>query len=931
MSVLRFQLKTHPRTAGLYPLVLLLVACNSSLPAIDPVEIGRLIDGGQAATASIELKNQLQAQPEQAQLRFLLGRALLELGEIAPAEIELRRAMSLGQPAATVGPQLARALLAQQRYEQVVEGFANTSYADAGATAELRTLVATAYRQQGKLTEAEEATADALALRPEHAPALLMQASLKAARGQSPEALALVSSVLRKEPQNLQAWVLQGQLQYARDDVEGALRSFSQALKIRTDSVSAHAALIALHLARADTSAAEAQWQAMRAVLPNNPRTRLYEAKLALLRGDAKHARNITVELLRVGNGNVELLLLAGAAELVLKSPVRAEALLERAVNASPQAEVPRLMLAQALMQSGQYHAAAETLTPLLQRNPPPTFALTLLAQARLMQGDAKAADQLFKRAGAYQSGSNEITIAAARVRARLDPTEAQFEELRKLSRTDTGGTADLALISAYLARGQSVQAFAAIDALARKKPETAEVDELRGQVLLKQQKLDEARQQFERALQKNPQHYPAAAGLAGIDLAQGKHAAATARFEAMRAQQPGHLQASLALAELQPESPQGIAAAAQLLKETISVHPDLRAPRLKLIELQMRSRAYTQAVETARAGVAALPRDPALQEALGQALSANGEVLQAISAFGQLANLTPSSARPHLRVAELQMAKQDFAAAKAAVRKALSAEPDSLVGLRLSAALAVRDKQLPQALAMAKEAQQRHPDLAAGFSMEGEVQVMMGDKAAAEKALKLAVGKRDASEAARQLHQLLLSGARPAEAARFAASWLNQHPRDISFRHALAERALTREDWAAAEQQYRIISEQRPLDAQALNNIAWLLVKQDKSGAVGFAKRSLQVSPDNPAVLNTLAQSYAHAGQLPKAIEVQLRAVSLAPEMGSLRLDMAKFYLAAGDHAKARDELGKLSKLKASSLAKAEAEQLLAKLESRP
>lgn len=930
MPALRFPLRGHSlRRTLLGPLVWLLQACDSTPPA-DPVAIARLIDGGEAATASIELKNQLQVKPEQAQLRFLLGRALLELGEVPAAEIELRRAMSLGLSEATVGPQLARALLAQQRYKQLTEDFANTSYADAGATAEMNTLVATAFRQQGNLTEAEQAVASALTHKPDHVPAQLMQASLKAARGHEPQALAMVSAVIRKEPENLQAWVLQGQLLFAQGDNPGAVDSFNRALRIRADSVSAHAALIALHLAGADTTSAQRQWLAMQKALPNNPRTRLYEAKLALLRGDAKLARDITTELLRGGGGNVELLLLAGAAELTMKSPARAEALLSRAVGIAPQAEVPRLMLAQVLLHSGQYHAATETLNPLMQRDPPPALAIPLLAQAKLMQGDAKTADQLFKRAAARQTGSNEITLAAARARVRLDPGEAGFEELRTLSRIDKGGDADLALISAHLARGQATLALAAIDELARKEPEMVQVDELRGQVLLQQKKLEAAQKEFERALQRNPQHYPAIAGLAGIELAQGKHAAAVARFEALRTQQPAHLQATLALAELQPETIEGVAAATKLLKEAIAAHPDLSAPRLALIELQLHSQDYKQAVATAQAAVVALPGEPALHDALGQALSANGEVQQAINTFGQLAGMTPSSAVPHLRVAELQMKKQDFAAARLAVRKALNADPGAVAGLRLGAALAVRDKQLPQALSMAKEAQKRHPDNAAGFAMEGEVRVIMGDKPAAELALRQAVSKRDAAQAARQLHQLLLSDSRQAEADRFASSWLTRHPGDIPFLHHLAERALARENWSDAEQHYRRISEQRPLDAQALNNTAWLLVKQSKPGASDFAKRALKASPDNPAILNTLAQSYAHEGQLSKAIEVQLRAVSMAPEMGSLRLEMAKLYIASGDLALARDALGQLEKLKASPLAKAEARQLLAKLDSR-
>jgi len=48
--------------------------------------------------AIIELKNLLQQSPDNAKARHLLGKALLESGDMAGAEIELRRAWELGAP-----------------------------------------------------------------------------------------------------------------------------------------------------------------------------------------------------------------------------------------------------------------------------------------------------------------------------------------------------------------------------------------------------------------------------------------------------------------------------------------------------------------------------------------------------------------------------------------------------------------------------------------------------------------------------------------------------------------------------------------------------------------------------------------------------------------------------------------------------------------
>src|SRR5512145_2547004 len=45
--------------------------------------------------AVIQLKNALQKNPELGEARFLLGKALLESGDVAGAEVELRKALDL--------------------------------------------------------------------------------------------------------------------------------------------------------------------------------------------------------------------------------------------------------------------------------------------------------------------------------------------------------------------------------------------------------------------------------------------------------------------------------------------------------------------------------------------------------------------------------------------------------------------------------------------------------------------------------------------------------------------------------------------------------------------------------------------------------------------------------------------------------------------
>jgi len=897
------------------PVLLALVALTGCgrQDSLDPVDSARAsLAAGDAGTAAVQLRI-LLAEPgltEQsaAELRLLFGRALLETGDAVGADVELHRALELGQAEAQVAPHLARAWLAQRKYQALVLRYGKTRLEGELPYAELKTLVATAYRNQGQLTEAEESVADALAALPTHQPALLMQANLRSARGDHRQAGVIIDSVLRSAPENVQAWTIKGQMLVASGESAQAVDAFEKALKFKADSVSAHTALIALELARPDLAAAEQRWKAMSAALPSHPQTRFHEAKLAFARGNAKRTRELTLPLLRSGDQNLGLLQLAGAAELMLKSPARAESLLSKAVALAPDAPAPRLMLAQAHLSGGQPARAVQTLRPLLESQSPPPQALLLAAQAALQAGDARAADALYSRAAKLYPKSADVTAARAIAKVRGTLSDQSLHELSAVLASQPDRSTALALVSARMARGEFGPALSTLQDMARSAADDPLPHELSGRIALRQRDPVAAERHFEQALVRDEAHYPAVAGLAAIDMGRGKADAAIRRFEALLVKEPDHLLALMALAEIRVRQPEGRAEAIRLLERATKAHPDSRGPSELLVQQWLLQQNFKAAVAAAQAGLAARADDPTLLDLLGRAQIGAGEAQQALSTYARLAAVAPRSPEPHLRAAEIQLAQRQPEAAAESVARARAIAPQALPVLRLAAGVAARARKFDQALAAAREAQAAHPHLAAGFLIEGEVHAMNGDRPAAERAFRAAINKQEADEAVRRLHMLLLVEGKTAEAAKVAVSWQSQHPTDMSFVQHLAARALDRKDYPAAEIHLRQVVRQQPRNAEALNNIAWLMVQQRKPGALAFAQRATQASPNNPALMDTLAMSHAAAQQFDKAIDVQQQVMKLVPESGAFRLNLGKIYLMAGDKVSARQALQPLA-----------------------
>lgn len=874
-------------------------------------QVQTLIDRQDRAGALVAVKALLQDKPDLGEARLLHGQLLLERGDAAAAEIELRRAAELLRQDRVV-PLLARAMLQANQAAKLVAQFGSTRLADATAMANLKTVLAEAQASLGELPAARDSLGQALAAVPGHAPALLLRARVAAVSGDIPAALAELKDLLARHPNNADAWVLQGDLLVRQRAEPGAVAdAYRRALAAKPDHVAAHAALITLHLAMRDMEAARSQHAAMQKLLPRHPQTLLFDGQMALLQGDAAKARELFQQLLRGAPNHVLLLQSAAAAELKLNAPGQAEALLMRALQLAPGNATARRLAAQAYLALGQPARVLAVLEPLTGGKPPDAGALTLAAQARLMDGDVAQAAALFERAAVLQPDDPKIRTALALANLQRGQDESALAELQRVAAGDARGrSADLALIAAQVQRRAYDPALQAIDGLARKLPGEPLPAQLRGQVLLHKRDLPGARAAFEQALALAADYFPAVSALASLDLAEGKAEAAQARFDALLRRDPRNAQAYIALADLRLRSGAGRDAVTAQLEAGIRAMPADANLRLALAAHHLASANPKAAAAAAQAGLAQLPDNLDLLARLGQALLLTGDSQQALSTYNRMVALQGRSPASHLGLAEAQLAANDLPAAARSLARVLELEPEHLPARRLQMTLAMRQRKPEQALAVARALQKQRPALAAGFLWEGELHMAQQQWQPAVAALRQAVGKDDPQQAPMRLHHALLRAGQPADAAAMAASWLQAHPRDVLFLFHLGDEALTAKDYATAELRYRAVLAASPAHALALNNVAWLMLQQKKPGALPLAEQAVKAAPDRPALRDTLAQVLAAEGRLPQALDMQKSALALRPDDPGLRLNLARLYARANEKKLARTELDRLALL---------------------
>lgn len=859
--------------------------------------------------AVIQLKNALQANPDLGEARFLLGKALLASGDIAGAEVELRKAYNLKYSSDEVVPLLAQAMLANGQAKKVTDEFASVDLGTNLGKAGLKTALSTAWAAQGRNEQARSELAAALAAQPDYAPALLAQARQKAIGGDLTSALAIVDGVLAADARDHEALLLAGSLLAAKGDTQGALERFRQAVAARPDSLVAHSAVVSTLFQLRKPDEAATQIEAMKKIAPKHPQTLYLAGQSAYQKRDFKAVREISQELLKVAPDNPSALLLAGTAEFQLGSFVQAESHLNKLLQKNPDSALGRRLLVATYLRSGQANKAMAALQPALARIDNDPALLSLAGETYLMNGDAAKSADYFARAAKLDPDNKGKQISLAVAHLAQGKTGAQAE-LEQIAQTDTGTTADLALIASHLKNGQIDKALKAIDTLEKKQPDNPATHNLRARTLLGKQDVAGARASFSKAVALNPTFFPAVASLAALDLADKKPEEARKRFEAVIAADPKHVQALLALAELKATTggtPEEVATA---IGRAIVANPQDVPSRLALILHHLNQKDSKKALAAANEAAAAIPDRPEILDALGRAQQVAGDTNQAVSTYSKLASLQPDSPLPHVRVAELHMlAKKRDEAAKS-LRKALDVRPDLIEAQRGLILLALEDKKTAEALGIARQMQQQRPKEAIGYLLEGEIQVASNALNEAIKAFRSGLKVQPSGELAVKLHNVLIASGNSAEADRWAATWLKEQPKDITMRVYLGDRAIARKDYASASRIYQDALQLQPNSPLVLNNLAWVSGQLKSPKAIEYAERANQLSPNQPAVMDTLAMLLAEKGETAKAIDLLRQALQISPQATLVQLNLAKVLISSGQKDAARKELDALAKL---------------------
>lgn len=875
--------------------------------------------------AVIQLRNALQQDSENAEARYLLGITVLEARDFLTAEKELRRAYELGYPEEQVLPPLARAMVRAGKADELLRDYGQRQLRAPEARAEYVTALGDAWLAKGKLEEAKERYAAALEVKPDYVPAMAGQARIMAGMNDIAGAKKTIEAALQKNPTGVDALMLQGELLAAEQKHAEAVQVYAKVVDLEPINHDARRALIATLIADKAYKRAGEEILAAQKAGGHDPRLEYLKGLLALREERYDKALEHVQEVLKGSPDHVPSMLIAGAAQMHMGSYVSAEDALRKVVDRLPRHQGARRMLVTTQLRMGQVDRALETLEPLLYQANDSAEVLALAGEAHLANNDLKTATQYFERA-ARLDGSN------ATVRARLGQVhfasgeESQgIEELEEASQADAEDyRADLLLVLNHLRSHNYDEATQALKTLEKKQPNNPVTHNVKGVLYIAQKKPEAARASLEKAVSLDPYYYPALVNLARLDMRDQKPEAARKRFEDALAKKPGDEKLLLGYAGVLGSTGADRDAITRVLERAVESNPASPTAHAALINYHRRTENRQAALAAAHKGLAAAPNSVVVLDAAGQAMLSGGETQQAISAFQKLVNAAPNSPQGHLRLAQAYGVEKNADGAIQSLRRALAIRPDldeartQIVGILLAT------QRSDQALTEARQLQKAQPQNSLGYALAGDVHTTRGQWAEAQREYREALKRTPSSTAVFiKLHRVLEQAGQMKEGEALANQWVKDNPSDLVAHNYLAERQLREKDYAAAISHYKIILNAEPRNAIALNNMAWAAAQQKDPQALSYAEKAYEIAPTNPAIMDTLGTLLVNRGDVSRGLPLLEKAVKLAPEAPTIRINYAKALIKAGQGQAARTELQGLANHENAQV-KSEAQSLL-------
>ena len=884
------------------------------------------LDKGEFASATIELKNLLQENPDHAGARALLGQAYLASGDYANAQKELQEALQRDGDPDVVVPLLAKSLLSQGNTEDVH----NLSSEELQPASRAVVLAAQGSAQlaSGDMFEAQRLVDQALKLDPASAYAQTENARIQIAAGETADTVRqALQAILSENAAFSPALVLLGDLERGQGNPDLALDYYNRALAAGAPLGEVLLKRVVVNVEANRTEMAEMDMATLRQAGMSSANVMYLQGIIHFQRGQYQQAVTDFETPLRYEKAFPLAFFYAGSSHLELGNIAQASAAAQRFHRFLPQNREGKVLLVRVALAQQNYPEAEKFLRQLRAGGDSTHYTDALFAAVLLQEGRADEALSLLQQLASGDNNSADVQFQLGQSYFALRDQESAVVHFRSALQLNPGySQAYSALALLYLQQGAFDKAEQVAQDYLGNRPDSAAPLTLLGRVQLAAGKGQEARKSFLAALEKAPADPVATGFLMDMSMAEGNAMAARDYAQETLRKSPDQLETLVRLARIDLQENSEVAFTMHL-EQAATAHPDALEPKLMLARYHL-ARGRPDKVPAVLGQFFQEPGgNPGVLEAIGMSQLLRQDYPAARMTLEKLANLRPTEPSVRYMLSRAYGGMNDLPQLERELDATIQLNPEHFAAnLELARLYFSRNQgeELAQSLATLKELNSQHPGV---LLLEAEWENRRGNREQS-----LALYKELFAVAPITEHMLTLSRNLSAqgngdEAVATMESWVVDHPEDIVARHALAAVYAYRNRQDAANDQYRQIL---TLDADnpiALNNLAWNLREIDPKQAMTLAQKAVAANSNHPGILDTYAVMLLADRQTDRAYSMIQRALAEEPGEPEFLYHQAQILQKLGRLDEAKSSLVAALANETAFAARTRAEELLAEI----
>ena len=671
--------------------------------------------------------------------------------------------------------------------------------------------------------------------------------------------------------------------------------------------------------------------------------------KLAQAYEKTGNARNAAEEYVRAADllpARADVQITAAGLMLSARDFEAARKYAQRALTAEPGNVTAQIVLAYTMAGLKDPEGAVRELEEAAKNAPEDARPYTSLGALRASAGDKKDAEAAFKKAVAIDGKSAAAHLALAYFYWSVDRTaeaEAGFKQALELDQKHKLGNRMLAAF--YLAHGRAADAETPLLRLVNAKDPQATLT--LAELYVRTGRPADARKIYEQLARDKGTDAVAVARMAALDYAANKREEAhRAVADALKANpssadlltiQAQFFVAERKLTEANDAARKALAAAPQFapahnalglseagrgnveeaiqaFRETLRLNPGIVGPDLHLSRLFLARGEVQESLKHAEAARRLQPKNPEVRLQLASAMLANKDAVRAETELKSLLTEYPKAAPAHGLYGQVLLARGDRAGAAREYDTALQLNPTEARALTGRLMLDLNSKRPEDGRARLSHALDKNPDSADLRVLAARFEQTVGDSAAAEKHLRIAVEKDPGNLSAYStLGGIYIRQRRLDEARKEFEEVVKRDPESIGARTMIGVILEAQNKQSESTKIYEDIISRGKRAPVAANNLAWIYASRGEKLdiALQLAQNAKQHLPDSPEVNDTLGWVYYKKDMPELAVRPLETSVAKDPRNVLYRYHLGLAYAKAGQPAKARAALEEALRLK--------------------